>query len=103
MEPFSYLGIDWGERKIGIALADSETRIAMPLETLPNNERLLESMARIIGERNVREIVIGIPSHVNRECVDYGGEKLGKVDTRQFSAVAGAAPAASTPASRPGA
>lgn len=84
MEPFSYLGIDWGERKIGIALADSETRIAMPLETLPNNERLLESMARIIGERNVREIVIGIPSHVNRECVEYGGEKLGKILRERF-------------------
>lgn len=83
-EIFSYLGIDWGKKKIGVAIADSETRMAFSVATLPNDERLLDSLAKIIGERNVREVVIGIPSHVNRELVLYGGEKLGKLLSERF-------------------
>ncbi len=84
MDTFSYLGIDWGERKVGIALADSETLVSMALVTLQNDRYLLESLARIIGDRNVRVIVIGIPSHVNRERVVYGGEELGLVLAKRF-------------------
>lgn len=84
MDSFSYLGIDWGEKKVGVAVADSETKMALSLTTLPNDRYLLESLAGIIEERNVREIVIGIPSHVNREHVEYGGEKLGNMISERF-------------------
>ena len=77
METFSYLGIDWGEKKIGVAIADSETRMAFSLVTLPNDAKLLDALREVIEARMVREIVIGIPSHVNRDRVEYGGEKLG--------------------------
>lgn len=78
------MGIDWGQKKIGVAIADSETRIAVSLKTLPNDKNLLDSFANIIEEHAVREIVIGIPSHVNRECVEYGGEKLGNILADRF-------------------
>lgn len=84
MDSFSYLGIDWGEKKIGVAVADSETRVAVSLTTIPNNAALLERLSAIIGERNVREIVIGIPSHVNRERVEYDGERLGALLAERF-------------------
>lgn len=84
MDSFSYLGIDWGEKKIGVAVADSETRVAVSLATIPNNAALLERLSAIIGERNVREVVIGIPSHVNRERVEYDGERLGALLTERF-------------------
>lgn len=84
MEPFSYLGIDWGEKKIGIALADSETKVACAFATLQNDENFFENLARIIFEHTVREVVIGIPSHVNRECVEYAGERLGKIIIERF-------------------
>ncbi len=86
-EAFSYLGIDWGEKKIGVAIADSETQIAFALETVPNNERALARFASIIAEYHVREVVIGIPSHVNRECVEYPGESFGKVFSDEFHLV----------------
>lgn len=82
--PFSYLGIDWGEKKVGVAVADSETRVALPLATIPNNARLLESLARIFAEHAVRHVVIGIPSHVNRAPVEYGGEQLGALVSDRF-------------------
>lgn len=84
METFSYLGIDWGEKKVGVAIADSETRMAFALATLPNDQRLLDAIGDIVEARLVREIVIGIPSHVNREHVEYGGEKLGQQLTERF-------------------
>lgn len=84
METFSYLGIDWGEKKVGVAIADSETRMAFSLTTLPNDGHLIEAIGEIIEARAVREIVIGIPSHVNRDRVEYGGEKLGKRLAERF-------------------
>lgn len=84
METFSFLGIDWGEKKVGIAIADSETRMAFALATLPNDSRLLDALGEIVDARLVREVVIGIPSHVNREQVEYGGEKLGKLIADRF-------------------
>ena len=84
METFSYLGIDWGEKKVGVAIADSETKIAFSLATLPNDKRLIDAIGNLVEARSVREIVIGIPSHVNRERVEYGGEKLGKQLAERF-------------------
>lgn len=85
MDLFSYLGIDWGEKKIGVAIADSETKMAFSLMTLANDERLLDALGAIVDERDVREVIIGIPSHINRERVEYGGEKLGKLLAERFS------------------
>ena len=84
MDVFSYLGIDWGEKKVGVAIADSETRVAFSLATLPNDKRLIDAIGNIVEARSVREIVIGIPSHVNREWVEYGSEKLGKQLAERF-------------------
>ena len=84
METFSYLGVDWGEKKVGVAIADSETRMAFSLVTLPNDGHIIEAIGEIIEARSVREIVIGIPSHVNRERVEYGGEKLGEQLSERF-------------------
>jgi putative Holliday junction resolvase len=57
------LAIDYGRRKIGLALADTETRIAAPwmtLERINRNEdmRRLREFAR---EHQVKHVVIGLP------------------------------------------
>lgn len=73
------LGIDYGERKVGLAIADTETRLAFAFDTLNGASRnLLENLREIIKGENVEAVVIGIPSHVNREKVKYPGEKLGE-------------------------
>ncbi|MBP9751522.1 MAG: pre-16S rRNA-processing nuclease YqgF [Candidatus Moranbacteria bacterium] len=75
-EPKNYLGIDWGASKVGVAFADSETRMAFPFSTLSNDRNLSYTLKDIIDSKDVGIVVIGIPSHVNREDVLYGGEKL---------------------------
>ena len=60
-----YLGIDWGEARIGLALGDSETRIASPLGTAFTFEEVIKT----IKEENIDTVVIGEP-------VKMSGEKL---------------------------
>jgi putative holliday junction resolvase len=73
------MGIDFGKAKIGLALADFETKIAFAYNTLENNKYFLENLAKIIQKENVSKIVIGIPSYQNRKEVIYEGEKLGEI------------------------
>lgn len=53
----NYLGVDWGEKRIGLALADSETKIATPFKVVGN---LQEVMAEIKKEE-IDVIVVGKP------------------------------------------
>jgi putative Holliday junction resolvase len=72
-------GIDYGAARVGLALADLETKIAFVYGTLENNRNFLQKLVEIIEKEDVRTVVIGIPSYINREEVEYAGEKLGKI------------------------
>ncbi|MGE5426126.1 MAG: Holliday junction resolvase RuvX [Bacillota bacterium] len=52
-----YLGVDWGEKRIGLALADMETRMALPFKTVPD----LKSVLEVIRQENVGLVIIGSP------------------------------------------
>lgn len=54
----NYLGADWGEKRIGLALADSETKIALPFQTVKNIKELLE----IVESENITCLVLGSPA-----------------------------------------
>ena len=43
-----YLGIDFGKAKIGLAVADSETRIAFSFGVLKNDKNLMKNLKNII-------------------------------------------------------
>ena len=58
-----YLGVDWGEKRIGLALADEETEIALPLKTVGNLAGVLEA----IEKEEVTDIVVGRPGKMNGE------------------------------------
>lgn len=60
------LGIDWGEKRVGLALGDSETKIATPFLVVAS----LEEIKKIIEQEEIDEIVIGLPLKMG------GGEKL---------------------------
>lgn len=72
------LGIDYGASDIGLALADEETKIAFAYKTLKNDKNFLQNLAQIIEKENVKTVVIGIPSYINKESVEYDAERLGK-------------------------
>lgn len=81
----NYLGIDWGSTDVGVALAHAETGVAMAYATLQNDKDLLQKIGEILIRENIGTVVIGIPSYINHEEVEYEGEKLGKLIAARFS------------------
>jgi len=58
------LGIDLGERRIGLAVADEGIGIARPLATVPRAADIdgdAESIGRTCREQDVVELVVGLP------------------------------------------
>jgi putative transcription antitermination factor YqgF len=72
-----YLGVDYGRGHVGLAIADGEIRIAFVYDTLINNKQLLPKLSEIIKKEHITAVIIGIPSHINREEVEYDGERFG--------------------------
>ncbi len=60
-----YLGIDWGKNKIGLALADEETKLAMAYLTLKNDKQFFDKLKTIISQENIKEEIIGKPLYTN--------------------------------------
>lgn len=63
-----YLGIDYGDKKVGVALSDEDGKIAMPYTIISNfgDENMADKIINICLEKNVGKIVIG-------ESLDYRG------------------------------
>lgn len=62
------LALDWGERRIGVAISDPTGLIAQPLETIPahaGGRDALERIAELVRSHEVGEIVVGLPIHMN--------------------------------------
>lgn len=62
-EPKFYLGVDWGEKRIGLALADSETRLAIPFKTVAS----LKELTEVIKEEEIDILVVGKPIKMKGE------------------------------------
>ena len=61
---YRVLGIDFGDKKIGVAVSDGLQSIASPVETLIRGKKFAADAARlqaIIDERDIRAIVLGWP------------------------------------------
>ncbi len=55
------LAIDYGERRVGLALSDELGIIASGIGTISNDATLLNRLLDIIREKTVARIVIGLP------------------------------------------
>lgn len=53
------MGIDYGTKRVGIALSDESGTMAFPHIVLNNDANLLKNIENLIEERDVKEIVIG--------------------------------------------
>lgn len=55
------IALDVGARRIGVAVARSDVRIARPLITLERSTDIFEQLSRLIIEHQTSHIVIGLP------------------------------------------
>jgi putative Holliday junction resolvase len=72
------LGIDYGERRIGLALSDVTGLLASPWKTIPNDRNVGAAAKRLAGEVRALQaegdglgtIVIGLPRHLSGDDND---------------------------------
>lgn len=80
------MGIDYGDKRVGIALSDSLGITAQGYKTLENTggKKLFMGIKEIIDENDVKEIVIGLPKNMDSslgfraEATEEFAEKLKK-------------------------
>lgn len=62
-----YLGIDYGEKNVGIAISDDGGNLAFAKIVLDNDRKLLENILKIIKDDRIEVIVIGESINLNGE------------------------------------
>jgi putative Holliday junction resolvase len=54
-----YLGIDYGVKRVGLAVSDAAGSIAFPRQTIANNADLVPAIEALIGQEQIERIVMG--------------------------------------------
>lgn len=54
-----YLGIDFGSKRIGLAISDESESFAMPLKVVENSENIVSVIFEICKEKDIGTIVVG--------------------------------------------
>ncbi|MFQ5866444.1 MAG: Holliday junction resolvase RuvX [bacterium] len=72
------LGIDYGEKRIGVALSDPSNMVARSLKVLKRNgtRSWLGDIKAIVGQNKIEKIVIGLPRNMNGSLGGKGKEVL---------------------------
>ena len=80
------LGLDLGEKTIGLALSDTTLSVATPMETLKRGKFTADAAAldKIIAEQNVGGLVIGLP--LNMDGSDGPSAQSARAFARNFAA-----------------
>ncbi len=77
------LGIDYGRRRIGLAIADVETRIATPLTTIDGRNDISRDARHVLDtakQEGATILVVGLPLNMD------GTDSEQTLRTRQFAA-----------------
>lgn len=59
------LAVDYGDRRVGLALAHSIARLPRPFRTLENSEKLIEDIQAAMGEERLVGLVVGLPRNMD--------------------------------------
>ena len=75
------LGVDYGERRIGLAISDQTKSIAFPYKVIKNESLsfILEFIKKLCIEKEIESLVIGLPLALS------GKDTLQTKKIRQFS------------------
>lgn len=63
-----HLGVDYGTKKIGLALSDDAGTMGFPHSIIPNSPKAADRICELIAKEDVRALVIG-------DSRDYSGAK----------------------------
>ncbi len=54
-----YLGVDYGHKKVGLALSDEAGTMGFPHNIVANTPRLVDELCALIAKENIGAVVIG--------------------------------------------
>ena len=76
------MGLDVGDKTIGVALSDPMFLIANPLETIKRKKAILDiqRLVEIINENDVETIVVGLPKNMNNSIGPQSMKVMSFVD-----------------------
>ena len=99
----TFLAFDYGTKRIGVAIGNSEIRQAQPLKTIQNKslEDTFRAIQKLVKEWEVTNFVVGLPTHpdgaeheMTKRAKRFGNQLNGRlnlpvhwVDERYTSAV----------------
>lgn len=66
-EPKNYLGVDVGEKRVGVAVANAIAKLPRPLIILDNNDDIYRKISAIAKEENIGKIIVGLPRNMSGE------------------------------------
>lgn len=69
------MGMDIGEKRIGIAITDKERMFPVPHSVLNNDRYFDQSLEKILENNNIEKIVVGMPYTLRGE-IGKQGEKV---------------------------
>jgi len=55
------IGLDLGEKRIGVAAADDRTPVAVPVATIETDGDVVGAISRLVEEQQADEVVVGLP------------------------------------------
>ena len=55
------LCMDYGDKRIGFAMGDTEQNIAFPREVMEGRAKALDYVSRMIDHEGVQKVIVGIP------------------------------------------
>jgi putative Holliday junction resolvase len=81
MNSIKVLSIDFGEKRIGLAVGDTESKIASPLKTIVNNnsKNTCNTISIIAKEWDISRIIIGMPEIYNNQEINKKIKNFGKM------------------------
>jgi putative Holliday junction resolvase len=70
------LAIDYGTRKIGLAVSNKGGTIAFPFGVINNNAELIKTLKQIIKQEEIKKIIVGLPEYNRKTNFYYQTEKF---------------------------
>ncbi len=69
------LGIDYGMSKIGLAIADDDSKMAVPFKILKEADidKQIELVLEAIKDENIDKVIIGLPMSLKQNRTDQTG------------------------------
>jgi len=66
----NFLSLDVGKVRIGLATANSISKLPSPVTTLPNDQDFLVELNKLIAENQINELVVGLPKSLEGNDTD---------------------------------